>query len=139
VTTKTRPDSRIRYYTEEIPVRREGPTRGALFVTEYNPATGSARQWMESYNQSGNVIRVQASAAVCRERIAAARAGKPYSETGQVGHVPDTALSGKAEPPGGWLDMAGKPNDVAGGGLSSRIGQPLHRMPIDGKSHEAAT
>ncbi len=58
VTTKTLPDGRIRYYTEEIPARTEGPTRGASFVTEYNPATGSARQWMESYDQSGNVIRV---------------------------------------------------------------------------------
>jgi len=33
------------------------PTRGASFVTEYNPKTGDVRQWIESYNHSGNVIR----------------------------------------------------------------------------------
>jgi len=56
--TKTLPDGRIRYYTQEVPARTEGATRGASFVTEYNPATGSTRQWMESYDQSGAVIRV---------------------------------------------------------------------------------
>ena len=56
--TKTLPDGRIRYYTQEVPARTEGQTRGASFVTEYDPSTGSVRQWMESYNQSGQVIRV---------------------------------------------------------------------------------
>ncbi len=56
--TKTLPDGRIRYYTQEVPARTEGATRGASFATEYNPATGSTRQWMESYDHSGNVIRV---------------------------------------------------------------------------------
>ncbi|WP_232923853.1 DUF637 domain-containing protein, partial [Pseudomonas syringae] len=56
--TKTLPDGRIRYYTQEVPARTEGATRGASFATEYNPATGSTRQWMESYDNSGNVIRV---------------------------------------------------------------------------------
>ena len=27
-------------------------------MTEYNPETGAVRQWMESYDHSGNVIRV---------------------------------------------------------------------------------
>lgn len=56
--TRTLPDGRIRYYTQEVPARTEGTTRGASFATEYNPATGSTRQWMESYDHSGNVIRV---------------------------------------------------------------------------------
>jgi filamentous hemagglutinin len=56
--TKTLPDGRFRYYTQEVPARTEGATRGASFATEYNPATGSTRQWMESYDHSGNVIRV---------------------------------------------------------------------------------
>ena len=56
--TKTLPDGRIRYYTQEVPARTEGATRGASFATEYNPATGSTRQWMEIYDHSGNVIRV---------------------------------------------------------------------------------
>ena len=56
--TKTLPDGRIRYYTQEVPARTEGVTRGASFATEYNPTTGSTRQWMESYDHSGNVIRV---------------------------------------------------------------------------------
>ena len=57
-TTKTLPDGRIRYYDEETLARKEGPTRGASFVTEYNPKTGFTRQWMESYDHSGNVNRV---------------------------------------------------------------------------------
>lgn len=56
--TKTLPDGRIRYYTQEVPARTEGVTRGASFATEYNPTTGSTRQWMESYDHSRNIIRV---------------------------------------------------------------------------------
>ncbi|WP_272493082.1 two-partner secretion domain-containing protein [Atopomonas sediminilitoris] len=56
--TKTLPDGRVRYYTQEVPARTEGATRGASFVTEHNPQTGQTRQWMESYDQSGTVIRV---------------------------------------------------------------------------------
>ena len=57
-TSKALPDGRVRYYGEEKPARKEGRTRGASFVTEYNPKTGSTRQWFESYDHSGNVIRV---------------------------------------------------------------------------------
>lgn len=56
--TKTLPDGRVRYYTQEVPARTEGTTRGASFVTEFDPKTGSTRQWMESYDHSGSVIRV---------------------------------------------------------------------------------
>ncbi|TVT85721.1 hemagglutinin repeat-containing protein [Pseudomonas sp. H3(2019)] len=56
--TKVLPDGRVRYYTQEVPARTEGATRGASFVTENNPQTGQTRQWMESYDKSGNVIRV---------------------------------------------------------------------------------
>lgn len=56
--TKTLPDGRIRYYTQERPARTTGTTRGASFATEYNPKTGSTRQWMESYDHSGNIIRI---------------------------------------------------------------------------------
>jgi len=52
------PDGRVRYYTKEVPARSEGPTRGASFVTESEPTTGKVRQWMESYDKSGKVIRV---------------------------------------------------------------------------------
>ncbi|MBD8124494.1 hypothetical protein IFT62_25145 [Pseudomonas lutea] len=56
--TRTLPDGRIRYYTQEVPARTEGPTRGASFATEFDPKTGSTRQWMESYDHAGEVIRV---------------------------------------------------------------------------------
>ncbi|WP_218189575.1 hypothetical protein, partial [Pseudomonas sp. PA15(2017)] len=56
--TKTLPDGRVRYYTQEVPARTEGTTRGASFVTELDPKTGNTRQWMESYDHSGSVIRV---------------------------------------------------------------------------------
>lgn len=56
--TKILPDGRVRYYTQEVPTRTGGMSRGASFATEHNPMTGSIRQWMESYDPSGNVIRV---------------------------------------------------------------------------------
>ena len=56
--TKTLPDGRIRYYEAERFARTEGRTRGNSFVTEYNPKTGGTRQWMESYDHSGNVTMV---------------------------------------------------------------------------------
>lgn len=56
--TRTLPDGRIRYYTQEVPARTEGPTRGASFATEFDPKTRSTRQWMESYDHAGEVIRV---------------------------------------------------------------------------------
>ena len=52
------PDGRIRYYTKEVPATKQGPTRGASYVIEYNPQTGQTRSWMESYDHSGNVVRV---------------------------------------------------------------------------------
>jgi filamentous hemagglutinin len=56
--TRTLPDGRVRYYGPETPARTPGPTRGASYVTEHNPATGQVRSWMESYDQAGNVTRV---------------------------------------------------------------------------------
>lgn len=52
------PDGRVRYYKREVAARSTGPTRGASFVTEHNPKTGQTRQWIESYDHLGNVIRV---------------------------------------------------------------------------------
>lgn len=43
---------------QEVPARTEGPTRGASFATEFDPKTGSTRQWMKSYDHAGEVIRV---------------------------------------------------------------------------------
>lgn len=57
-TTRTLPDGRIRYYGPERAATMPGPTRGASFVTEWDPKTGTVRQWMESYDHAGNVVRV---------------------------------------------------------------------------------
>jgi hypothetical protein len=58
--TRTRKlqDGRIRYYGRETPARQPGATRGASYVTEWNPRTGRVRSWMESYDQAGKVNRV---------------------------------------------------------------------------------
>lgn len=58
VETRKLSDGRIRYYKKELPAHKEGPTRGSTLVTEYNPKTGSSRQWIESYDHSGKVNRV---------------------------------------------------------------------------------
>jgi RHS repeat-associated protein len=52
------PDGRVRYYSPEKAAQKAGPTRGASLVTEHDPATGGVRSWMESYDHSGEVIRV---------------------------------------------------------------------------------
>jgi len=56
--TRTLPDGRIRYYDPEKLASKPGPTRGASFVTEWDPKTGTVRQWMESYDHAGNIVRV---------------------------------------------------------------------------------
>jgi RHS repeat-associated protein len=76
-------------------------------------------------------LRRGATAAARRERLRAERAGDAYA--GQVGHVPDTAISGRAEPPAGWLDMPGISNQCCGGGLGARIGKPIRVVTVDGK------
>jgi hypothetical protein len=76
-------------------------------------------------------LRSQANAAARTERLWAARAGQPYQ--GQVGHVPDTAITGQATPPAGWVDMPGTSNQAAGGGLSSRIGTQMEVITVDGQ------
>lgn len=58
VRTRTLPDGRVRYYDPEIAARIPGPTRGASYTTEWNPANGNVRSWIESYDQLGNVNRV---------------------------------------------------------------------------------
>ncbi|RCK54288.1 hypothetical protein TH25_03030 [Thalassospira profundimaris] len=53
------PDGRIRYYEAERAARNPGATRGASYVTEYNPKNGNVRSWNEAYDQAGNVNRVR--------------------------------------------------------------------------------
>lgn len=56
--TRTLDDGRIRYYSPEVPAKNAGRTRGASLVTEFNPDTGQVREWMESYDRTGAVVRV---------------------------------------------------------------------------------
>ena len=56
---KTLPDGRIRYYFSEVLATRPGKIRGASRVLEYDPGTQNVRMWMESYDHSGNVMRVR--------------------------------------------------------------------------------
>lgn len=78
-----------------------------------------------------NVASARPAAAARAERLRAARGGQPYS--GQAGHVPDTAVTGEANPPAGWLDMPGTTNQSAGGPLGSRIGQRIDHYTVDGE------
>jgi RHS repeat-associated protein len=112
--------------SDMTPAERQSVIEYARRANEYLAANGGTVVQATAGN-----LRTQASAAARRERARAARAGTPYS--GQAGHVPDTALTGQANPPGGWLDMAGRSNNIAGGGLSSRIGKPVDIITIDGK------
>ena len=75
-------------------------------------------------------LRGQASRAAAEERERALLAGRPYQ--GQAGHVPDTALTGQADPPAGWLDVRGCSNQVCGGVLGSRIGRRVRGFTANG-------
>ncbi|WP_179295943.1 RHS repeat-associated core domain-containing protein [Mesorhizobium sp. WSM4312] len=102
-------------------------------VVEYAQRTNG---WLNAngpttVRSTAGLLRSQSSALARAERLNAARAGSPYQ--GQVGHVPDSALTGTAQPPGGWQDMPGRSNSVIGGGLSSRIGQNVDSVTVDGK------
>ena len=52
------PNGRVRYYDAERPAITPGSTRGSAYVTEWDPATGRVRSWVESYDHEGNVNRV---------------------------------------------------------------------------------
>jgi len=76
-------------------------------------------------------LRAAASAAARSERLRAAAEGTPYQY--QVGHVPDTAVTGQPNPPAGWIDVPGCVNQSCGGVLGSRVGQVVDGFLIDGK------
>lgn len=80
---------------------------------------------------SGTPLQAQKNAAAKREVDRAKGAGTPYK--GQAGHVPDTAISGMAEPPMGWLDMPGKANSIAGGGLAAKVDKCIDFITVNGK------
>lgn len=101
------------------------------FQAGYGLATLAAKNGGTTVQSTAGIPRSQASAAGRTERLRAERAGTPYR--GQAGHVPDSALSGTAQPPAGWLDMPGRSNSVVGGGLSSRIGQRVDVITVDGR------
>ena len=106
---------------EEITALTEYATRSNEWLAQNGPQT------IQSTKGS---LRSQASKAARIERRRAEKAGTPYQ--GQAGHVPDTAVTGMAVPPGGWLDMAGVSNNAAGGLLGHRVGQRIDFYTIDG-------
>ncbi|WP_328185049.1 hypothetical protein [Marinobacter sp. OP 3.4] len=55
---ETLEDGRILYIGPEKPARNPGPTRGAALVTEYTPETRQVRQYYESYDHNGDIVRV---------------------------------------------------------------------------------
>jgi hypothetical protein len=52
------PDGRIRYYSKEVPASSFGKTRGAAYVTEYNPKNGSVKSWYENFGHDSKVVRI---------------------------------------------------------------------------------
>lgn len=75
-------------------------------------------------------LRIDASRLAQVERDRALQAGTPYS--GQVGHVPDTAVTGQANPPCRWLDMPGTTNQRAGAPLGRRVGKFITHYLVGG-------
>jgi hypothetical protein len=56
----------------------------------------------------------------------------PYASGKVPGHVPDTAVSGLADPPCGFLPITSRVNSKAGGYLGSRIGTVITHFTVDG-------
>ncbi|NYI03424.1 hypothetical protein [Allostreptomyces psammosilenae] len=70
-------------------------------------------------------LRRQASRSAANERARAQAAGTPYS--GQAGHVPDTAWTGRPDPPE-WLDLTPATNTSLGGQVG---GYPVGYRPTE--------
>jgi len=109
--------------------------RSAEEAAAINQYASRSNAWLaengpQTIRSTDGALRAEASAAARAERLAAARSGTPYS--GQAGHVPDTAITGQASPPAGWLDMPGTSNQVCGGVLGSRLGQVISGFTVDG-------
>jgi hypothetical protein len=104
--------------SEEAAAINQYASRSNAWLAENGPQT---------IRSTDGALRAEANAA---ERLAAERAGTPY--VGQAGHVPDTAITGQANPPGGWMDMPGFSNQVCGGLLGSRVGQVIAGFSADG-------
>ena len=58
INTRILSDGRIRYYDSFRVAQKPGLTKGASYVTEYNPKTGQVRSWNECYDELGRVIRI---------------------------------------------------------------------------------
>ena len=131
--TGTRPPGWSPDPASTIDLRTTGRTPDeAAAIHEYARRSNDwlAQNGPQTIRSTDGQLRADASAAARAERLRAARNNTPYS--GQAGHVPDTAVTGQANPPGGWLDMPGHSNQVAGGGLGSRVGKPLSGFTVDG-------
>ena len=76
-------------------------------------------------------LRREANYAAARERRRADFAGTPYGNR-QVGHVPDTQVTGKANPPMGWMPMPGTINQVIGSITQQYQGQHIHGYTVNG-------
>ena len=78
VKIKKLPDGRMRYYHKEIPASKFGKTRGASYVTEYNPKTGSVKSWYENFGHDSKTIRVHVKKIDGKEVM-----GPHYPKTGK--------------------------------------------------------
>jgi RHS repeat-associated protein len=118
--------------TVDIPLTKATTQAEIDAIHEYAKLTNQwlAKNGPKVIQSTAGQLRTDANALARAERLRAARAGTPY--TGQAGHVPDTAISGTATPPAGWLDMPGKSNSIAGGVLGSRVGVLLRGFTVNG-------
>jgi hypothetical protein len=92
-----------------------------------------ANAWLRD-NGPQTVVSTRLQQAQIRAAIRAERTRNPHLYPPGIvpGHVPDTAVTGMPEPPGGWLPQPARANSIAGGGLSSRIGTVLRGYLVDG-------
>jgi RHS repeat-associated protein len=116
-----------------IDISTDGLTAAeASSVLEY--ATKS-NQWLNANGRTTiqstqGHLGVMKKLAARLERARAEAAGTPYQH--QAGHVPDTAVTGLAVPPMGWLDMPGRSNSVCGGVLGPRVGKAFDLFTVNG-------
>ena len=64
------PDGRVRYYSKEYLSKKEGMTRAACRVTEFNLKNGYSRSWHECYGYFNNVNRIHPKSINGQELVA---------------------------------------------------------------------
>ncbi|MEV4625257.1 polymorphic toxin-type HINT domain-containing protein [Micromonospora sp. NPDC049523] len=124
--------TRGEYYNMSTATKKGKPALTPDEVQNLHDYARGSNKWLEANGpqvvQSTRLLQADMRAAIEAER----RTNPGNYPAGWVpGHMPDTGVTGMANPPS-WLPSPSRANSIAGGGLSSRIGKTLRGFLVDG-------